>query len=152
MKVLVDTNVLLRAFDKSQPTQQHIALQALWNLRVANHDLLMSAQNIAEFWNVSTRPASARGGYGLPIAVVEKQVQLIENFFEIVPFSRRAYRKWRSLVLDLQVTGVAVHHARIAASMMDAKITQLLTYNGADFRRYTDLTVLDPATVATGQT
>ena len=59
MQILVDTGVLLRAFDRAAPEQRSIfrALRKLWS---ENHDLVTTSQNIAEFWNVSTRPAQAR--------------------------------------------------------------------------------------------
>jgi hypothetical protein len=54
------------------------------------------------------------------------------------------------LVLDLQVTGVAVHDARIAANMLDANIEHILTFNGGDFGRYAGLIILEPQAVAAG--
>jgi len=48
--------------------------------------MVSTHQNIAEFWNVATRPASARGGFGLDPGVVEKQVATIEKLGQLVPF------------------------------------------------------------------
>jgi hypothetical protein len=62
MEILVDTGVLLRAFDKSSSEQRPI-LRAFRLLRLQGHSLVTTHQNIAEFWNVATRPASARGGF-----------------------------------------------------------------------------------------
>jgi predicted nucleic acid-binding protein len=148
MRVVVDTGVLLRAFDRSDPEQQRLIFRALRKLWSNGDELVTTAQNVAEFWNVSTRPASARGGYGLPISVVEQRVQLIERLGPVLPFSLRAYREWRRLSVAHQITGVSVHDARIVASMWDAKISQILTMNDADFRRYPGLTILTPANTA----
>ena len=64
MPYVLDTGVLLRLFDRSDPS--HVAIrQAVIRLKVRGERLVTTAQNIAEFWNVSTRPATARGGYGL---------------------------------------------------------------------------------------
>jgi predicted nucleic acid-binding protein len=147
MRVLVDTGVLLRAFDRSDPEQQRLIFRALRRFWSDNDELVTTAQNIAEFWNVSTRPASARGGYGLPVSVVERRVQVIERFGTVLPFPAGAYQEWRRLVVAYQITGVAVHDARIVATMRDANITHILTMNTADFRRYPGLTVLTPQNV-----
>ena len=40
-------------------------------LRGAGDQFAVSPQNVVEFWNVSTRPSSARGGYGLSVSVTE---------------------------------------------------------------------------------
>jgi len=146
MQILVDTGVLLRVFDRSAPEQRTIfrALRKLW---AANHDLVTSAQNIAEFWNVCTRPASARGGFGLAVPVVDERVKVIEKMGTVLPFPIRAYAEWRRLLVQHQITGVAVHDARLVATMIAANIGHILTMNDADFRRYAGLTVLTPAGV-----
>jgi len=147
MRVVVDTDVLLRAFDRSSHEQQRLIFQSLRKLWSENNELVTTAQNVAEFWNVSTRPASARGGYGLPISIVEQRVQLIERLGAVLPFSLRAYQEWRRLSVAHQITGVSVHDARIVASMWDANISHILTMNDADFRRYPGLTVLTPTSI-----
>src|SRR5947209_8656140 len=98
MRVLVDTGVLLRAFDRSDAEQQRVIFRALRKLWSNQDELVTTAQNIAEFWNVSTRPASARGGYGLPVSAVERRVQVIERLGVVLPFSVQAYREWRRLL------------------------------------------------------
>lgn len=86
MLYLVGTGVLLRAFNRSDP-ENLVVRQCLRALKRAGHALVVSTQNVAEFWNVSTRPASARGGYGLSLADTEKRVKLIERFCEVLPDS-----------------------------------------------------------------
>ena len=143
MQILVDTGVLLRAFDRGSAHQQTILL-AFRRLRADGHELVTAAQNIAEFWNVSTRPTQARGGYGLSVAIVERRVVLLEKLFVILPFSDRAYQEWRRIVVTHQIMGVAVHDARLVATMTSAGITRLLTLNEVDFRRFSGLVVLTP--------
>lgn len=133
MRVLVDTGVLLRVFDRTNAEQQRIIFRALRKLWSDGNELVTTAQNISEFWNVSTRPAAARGGYGLAVEVVEKRVQVIERLGEVLPFSAQAYQLWRRLVMNYQIVGVSVHDARIVASMQDASISHILTMNSAAF-------------------
>jgi len=147
MQILVDTGVLLRAFDRSSPHQRTI-LQALRKLWSESHELVTTSQNIAEFWNVSTRPAQARGGFGLAIAAVDLRVKLIEKLGDVLPFSDRAYDEWRRLIVAHQVVGVAVHDAKLVATMATANINCVLTLNEQDFRRYSGITILTPDGVA----
>jgi predicted nucleic acid-binding protein len=146
MQILVDTGVLLRAFDRAAPEQRSIfrALRKLWS---ENHDLVTTSQNIAEFWNVSTRPAQARVGLGLSVSATHDRVKLIERLGDVLSYSDKAYQEWRTLVLNHQITGVAVHDAKLAATMISMNIQTILTLNAADFRRYPGLTVITPESV-----
>jgi predicted nucleic acid-binding protein len=72
MQVFIDTGVLLRAFDRGSSAQK-VILRALRKLWTQGHELATSHQNIAEFWNVATRPTSARGGFGLSGSEAEKR-------------------------------------------------------------------------------
>jgi predicted nucleic acid-binding protein len=70
MPTLVDTGILLRGFARTDPQYSDIR-RALLKLRRQGEEFLTSFQNIAEFVNVSTRPASARGGYGLSFEMTD---------------------------------------------------------------------------------
>ena len=89
MRVLVDTCVLLRVFDRSDVAQQRLVFRALRKLWSNGDELVTTAQNIAEFWNVSTRPVTARGGYGLAVPIVEQRVQVVENLGQSCRSPRR---------------------------------------------------------------
>lgn len=115
--------------------------------RNQQNTLCTTAQNIAEFWNVSTRPMSARGGFGQDIPTTNRRVQFIEKFGQIISDQPDAYAEWRQLVVDYQVQGVSVHDARIVAVMQAASITTLITLNAADFARYATVTALMPQQV-----
>ncbi len=86
--------------------------------------------------NVSTRPLSSRGGYGLSAAVVEARVRFIECRFQIVTDSFDSYLIWRDLVRKHALSGVAVHDARLAAILLSEGFDSILTLNPRDFRRY----------------
>jgi hypothetical protein len=55
----------------------------------------MFPQNAAEFWNVCTRPATARGGLGLDPATTARQLALIENAFSLLWEPLAVYTIWR---------------------------------------------------------
>ena len=47
----------------------------------------------------------------------------------------------------LVVVGKSAHDARLVAAMEPHGLTHLLTFNLADFRRYSNIQLLDPAVV-----
>ena len=146
MQYLVDTGIWLRLFDRTDP--EHAAIRdALRALRSSGHTLAACPQNIAEFWNVATRPASARGGYGKSVPMTERRVQFIERTSTILAESPAAYRQWRQLLVAFNVQGVAVHDARLVSIMLGAGITHLLTLNPSDFGRYPAITAVTPRDV-----
>ena len=143
MPYVLDTGVLLRLFDRSDPS--HVAIrQAVIRLKVRGERLVTTAQNIAEFWNVSTRPATARGGYGLPVEKVEKRVAFIERFCELLFDDATCYTQWKLLVSNYRILGVSVHDARIAALMLGRGLTHLVTLNVDDFRRFKGIEPMTP--------
>ena len=143
MQYLVDTGIWLRLFDRSDPEHAAI-LQAMRSLPAAGHTLATCPQDIAEFWNVSTRPTSARGGYGQSVLKTERRVQFIERASVILGESPAAYQEWRQLLTAYNVEGVAVHDARLVAMMQTAGISHILSLNARDFARYASVTAVTP--------
>jgi predicted nucleic acid-binding protein len=118
-------------------------------LRSSGHTLATCPQNIAEFWNVSTRPTSARGGYGQSVSKTERRVQFIERNCTILAESPASYHAWRQLLTAHSVQGVAVHDARLVAMMQTAGISHILTQNTRDFARYALVAAVTPQDVLT---
>jgi predicted nucleic acid-binding protein len=135
MSVLVDTGVLLRLFVPSDPACAPIRA-AIRRLRENREAATTSFQNIAEFRNVSTRPANARGGYGYPAKMADARVRFIERQFGVATESVAVYHTWRELIAKHGVVGVSIHDARLVALMICSKIDRILTLNAGDFRRY----------------
>lgn len=146
MAYLVDSNCLLRLAETRSP-QRQIVLSALGKLYSSGETLCVTPQILAEFWNVCTRPASARGGLNLDIASTERKLRLIEKHFTILHDSLATFVTWRRLISVLEVKGVQVHDARIAASMLSHNVTHVLTFNVTDFRRFSGIKVVDPTNV-----
>lgn len=143
IQILVDTGVLLRALHRSSPLHGTI-IQAMKKQRASGNLLVTSHQNISEFWNVATRPASARGGFGLTPDETHKRVQTIEKLGSVLPFTPRCYAIWRIILISHQIIGLAAHDARLIATMQSHGISHLLTLNGRDFQRYSGITVCAP--------
>jgi len=134
MEYLVDTNILLRLVQRTDPLN-FVIRNAVRNLRNHENILLITPQNCAEFWNVATRPAT-KNGFGLTPKDADRQLRLIERIFPLLPDISTVYPEWRRLVVTFGVSGVQVHDARLTATMKANNITYILTFNTGDFIRY----------------
>jgi predicted nucleic acid-binding protein len=146
MAYLIDTNCFLRLAETNAPNRNSV-LNALKKLHSSGEVLCYSPQVIAEFWNVATRPSSARGGLGLAVEGTERKVQLIEKHCRLLPDSLATFIEWRRLVSDLKIAGVQVHDARLVASMIVHRVSHLLSLNDRDFLRYSSIKVVNPADI-----
>ena len=146
MSVLLDANVLLRVVNKNDPLPQ-VSLAAIRPLRTRKEPLYYTPQVLAEFWNVRTRPASARDGFGLSFVETERGATIIEHYLDLLPEDLATYLEWRRLVVAHTVSRAAVHDARLVASMQAYCVTHLVTFNVGDFRRYQDISVVTPQTL-----
>jgi predicted nucleic acid-binding protein len=143
MPYLFDTNNFLRLAEKNGPQRQTV-LQAIRKLRAGNEILCCTPQVLAEFWNVCTRPVSARGGLDLSVVQTERKVDLIQKYFRLLPDNLATFNEWRKLVSDYRITGVKVHDAKLIASMIAHRIEFLVTFNTSDFQRFPMITVINP--------
>jgi len=60
MAIPVDTNILVRAVERNHPMMRTARL-SVRALVQKGEELCVTPQNIAEFWNVCTRPANLNG-------------------------------------------------------------------------------------------
>ncbi|HEY6271609.1 MAG TPA: PIN domain-containing protein [Terriglobales bacterium] len=139
---LIDTNILLRATRRSDPHQPVVA-RALARLALQETTLHYTLQNIAELWNVMTRPV-ARNGFGLTVSEAEREVRAIEAGMILLLDGEAVYRRWRQIIVQYGISGVQVHDARLAASMYVHGVNHILTLNVADFGRFAGLTAVHP--------
>ena len=148
MLILLDSGILLRLLEATDPRHGTIR-SAVRALRSRGDTLVIAAQNAAEFWNVCTRPAAARGGFGLSIAETDRRLRIIERLFPVLPDGSATYPIWRRLLVVHGVQGVQVHDARLVAHMQANGITHILTLNAGDFTRYTGIVPIVPASLST---
>ena len=117
-------------------------------LRSRGAVIMFTSQNLAEFWNVCTRPSN-QNGFGLPINEANRRAQVIESTFALLPDTPQIHTEWRRLVVTHSIIGVKVHDARLVAAMYVHGVTNLLTLDESDFRRYPGITVVHPREVPT---
>jgi len=134
MSILVDTNVLLR---RTQPNHEHhaAAMDSVARLLAAGEMVCITSQNIAEFWNVVTRPV-ANNGLGFPVSLALSEVEKLERILTLLRDSAATYPEWKRLVVKHSVLGTKVHDARLVAAMNVHGIERILTFNTGDFARY----------------
>jgi predicted nucleic acid-binding protein len=143
MLYLLDANVLLRVFHRSDPFHPLVrqALRRLWS---RGDRFCYSSQILGEFWNVCTRPGAARGGFGLSVAETDRRARRIERFGQLLPDSPAVHAEWRGLLVTHAVMGVQVHDTRLVATMRVHGITHLLTFNVGDFARFPGIVAHHP--------
>ena len=144
-RYLADTNILLRISTQVDPPNQLIGI-ALKSLESQGAEVCYSLQNIAEFWNVCTRPL-AQNGLGIGPEETERRVEFIERTMTFLPDNDQVYSIWRRLVVDHDVRGVQVHDARLAAVMLAHGVAHILTLNHADFARYANIQAVHPSQI-----
>ena len=137
---LVDTNILLRLVQPDSPEYGTIR-QCTDRLWAQGADLFYTSQNLAEFWNVCTRPAD-RNGFGFSVAETDERAALIESKFFFCRRQRSNTSRVAKIVVAAGVSGIQVHDARMVAAMRVHGIANLLTLNAKDFRRFSGITVL----------
>jgi len=109
-------------------------------------ELHVIGQNLIEFWAVATR-AIIENGLGLTITEAALELEKLKTTFTVLPDSADVLPLWEELVIRHQVRGKQSHDARLVAAMKVYNLTHLLTYNTSDFKRYSEITIVDPAFV-----
>ncbi|HXF39312.1 MAG TPA: type II toxin-antitoxin system VapC family toxin [Blastocatellia bacterium] len=121
--------------------------EAVQKLRSRNEILCFTPQVLSEFWNVCTRPASARDGLGLSTTQTDRKARLVERYFRLLHDSLVTFQQWRRIVVAHSVMGVEVDDAKLVASMNVYGLTHLVTFNLTDFKRYPAITHISPVEV-----
>lgn len=149
MAYLLDTGVLARLANSADAFYP-AASRAVVELHRRGEALHVTPQNLIEFRNVATRPASANG-LGLPVAEAEAKAATSEATFPLLPERPDIYPAWKALVTALGVVGKQVHDAPLVAVCHVHGVTHLLTFNVAHFARLAGFgpgaVVVDPASV-----
>ena len=149
MRVLVDTNILLRIAQPNSP-QSEEALAALDALYAASHEMCLVPQVIYEYWVSATRPLTANG-LELTVPQVQTAVEILLQNYSLLPDDPGIYTLWFDLVTTHQVEGKQAHDARFVASMLRHGLTDFLTFNKGHFIRFTSIRSYTPADILAGQ-
>jgi len=141
MSILADTNILLRRTQPDHPSHTY-AVESVAKLLAAGEPVYFTLQNMAEFWNVATRPTS-NNGLGFSVALALGELEKIERFLTVLPDSPAVYGEWKRLIVHYAVLGTKDHDAKLVATMNLNGVRRILTFNTEDFARY-DIEVIHP--------
>ena len=89
-----------------------------------------------------------RNGLGHTVTEAETEVNRLKALFPLLLDLPAIYGEWERLVIAHAVMGVNVHDARLVAAMLVHGLTHILTFNTADFRRFSQITVVHPSEIA----
>lgn len=149
MNCLLDTNILVRLVN-DQDQFYPVADRAIMALHRRGVVLMLTPQNLVEFWNVATR-APSQNGLGATPHQAGELVRGFEGAFTLLPETEAIYPAWKALVEGLAVVGKQVHDARLVAVCHAHGVGHLLTFNTAHFARLAGfgpgLTVVHPGQV-----
>jgi predicted nucleic acid-binding protein len=100
-----------------------------------------------EFWAVATRPSS-ENGLGMTVEMAAGELAAFQRLFSLMPETASIFQEWERLVTTHQVSGKNTHDAHLVAAMNVHGITRVLTFNGQDFTRYSNILAVNPADVS----
>lgn len=132
--ILLDSNILLRLARRDDP-QFKLAADALHELRGAQQLPIITPQVEREFWAVATRPRQ-NNGLGMTPEEAAQQLTTFKTSFAFKADTLQVHERWRELVLTFRVSGKETHDAGMVAAMRAHGITEILTFDEADFTRY----------------
>jgi predicted nucleic acid-binding protein len=142
VRILLDTNISLRNAVQGDPLHAKVNA-ALARLIRAGWELCVGTQNLVEFWVVATRPTDVNG-FGMTPQQAASEIVDLTTAHTLLRDPPDMLERWLELCTRYGVSGRPAHDARIVALMLAHGVTQLLTLNVADFRRYTEITCLTP--------
>jgi predicted nucleic acid-binding protein len=143
---LVDTNVLLRSVH-AEAAEHGTATAAIAAILAAGDEPVIIPQVLFEFWSVATRPQDVNGLGWLPeytAGVVFDIIRRLTNLTE----PAGVFGRWFELATKYKVRGKHAHDLRIVAVMTLLGIEKLLTFNVADFNRFTEIQAIHPSELA----
>lgn len=146
MIYLVDTNILLRSIQETHPMHE-IAVEAVRILFERGETLCIIPQNLIEFWVVATRPIAVNG-LGFSVVEALEELEQIKSTFTVLPDSEAIFSIWENLIAQYQIMGKPAHDTRLVAAMIAHGLTHLLTFNIADFKRFSEITAIAPEQIS----
>lgn len=141
--VFVDTNVLVYA-DQAASAFHASARAAIGRLEREGAAMWISRQVLREYMVTVTRPSLA----GVPPMKRAEAATAVEGFltaYAVAEGGPAVTARLLELVRSVPVGGKQIHDANIVATMRAHGLPRLLTFNGADFRRFEPMiTILAP--------
>lgn len=93
-------------------------------------------------------PAARKWARNVVVKAATEITALLGLFF-LLSYRHEVLGTWQRVVVAHGVSGKQTHDAHIVAMMQVHGVRQLLTFNGADFKRFDAVEIIDPAALAT---
>lgn len=145
MRILLDTNILCRTAQANHSLHA-ISQTSITRLRERHETLCLVPQVVYEYWSVATR-AVAENGLGMEPTAALRAVEHWTRLFTLLLDERGVFSNWLQLMRVHDVRGKVVHDSRLVAAMQRHGVSHLLTFNGDHFKRFANITVIDPHSV-----
>jgi len=136
---LLDTNILVYAFDKSEAEKHEKAKKLIEACIARKEQFYLSTQNISEFYHVITKYVEKPVSKPEARRLCEKFI-FFSGFVKISPTTPALLEAMR---INAE-TGVGYWDALIAATMIENGITTIITENKKDFGKIPGLVVSNP--------
>ena len=126
---LVDTNVLVYAYDESEPNKREVCLKLLDSVWHGEVILAVSIQNLAEFYRVMTSKISVPLSKAAAREIVES-ILAYEGWTVLIP-STSSFHK---AMVFTEHYHTSIWDASIAAVMLENGVHTIYTENTKDFQ------------------
>ncbi|WP_158607664.1 type II toxin-antitoxin system VapC family toxin [Flexivirga caeni] len=137
--VVVDTNVLLAATDRSRASHQ----RALDFINDDQRRLALTPQIVREYLVVATRPVEANG-LGMPGEGAASNMEQFAADMDILPENIATSRTVIGLVGQNVATGEQIHDANVVAVALAHGARTIVTDNTRHFARFSDSITIEP--------
>jgi predicted nucleic acid-binding protein len=132
-KILVDTNILLRAYHSA--FVDHERIRSLFDRMLdEDQELWISRQVIREYLVQVTHPRTFAEPLSIHSAL--EQLEGITRILHIADETAQVTAQLFALLKDHPTAGKQIHDANIVATMLAYDIDALLTLNADDFKRF----------------
>ncbi|MBI2148587.1 PIN domain-containing protein [Candidatus Woesearchaeota archaeon] len=135
-KKLIDTNILIYAYDNSDLKKHNISKQIIKEATEKN-EAILSIQNLVEF----SRVLSEKAKIPVPYNEVRRIITNLELLFEIIQYNTKTIAE----ALDIS-SHYKLHFfdALITATMEENFISEIITENEKDFEKISNIKVINP--------
>ncbi len=134
--ILIDTNVLIYAFDKEDKRRNKIAL-SLINALLLDRNLCLSNQNLAEFVYVTTKKIKDK----LPYDTAKKVVENMLKTANIISYNEKTVLCAIDFCLEFHLH---FWDALIIATMIENNVLKIYTENSKDFLKCNKVEIINP--------
>ncbi len=133
-QILVDTNVLIYAFNLSSP--KHKTAKSILEGR---KDLVLAHQNLLEFLRVVTHSVYRKK---VKLEMVNEFIELLEDNLRIIYPTELTWEIFKNLKIKYEVGGNLIFDTYLVATMLSWGIKKIVTDNQKDLGKFEEIEVV----------